>query len=170
MCQGKYCEKLCIHYFTILGNRQETQTANDFHWLPATTNTAPIYDSTDSTLPPSGDNSLGRGGTIAELMSTIHSSLDGKLSNVLTQLSGIENRMVPLKTRQTTLEQEVQHYSTSSSSPNGSNSSSNSGSCSMKRRRVTPVELQVTKLHMYSSTDATVCLFYHALESNSYCS
>jgi len=104
-------------------------------------------------------------------MSTIHSSLDGKLSNVLTQLSGIENRMVSLKTRQTTLEQEVRHYSTSSNSLNGSDSSSSSsGSCSMKRRRVTPVELQVTKLHMYSNTDATVCLFYHALESNSYCS
>jgi len=50
-------------------------------------------------------------------MSTIHSSLDGKLSNVLTQLSGIENRIVSLESRQTTLKQEVRHYSTSSSSP-----------------------------------------------------
>ena len=94
------------------------------HWLPATTNTTrtPIYDSTNSTLPPSDDNGdiLGRGGTIAELTSTIHSSLDGKLSNVLAQLSGIENRMVSLESRQTTLEQEVRHYSTSSSSLNGS--------------------------------------------------
>ena len=124
MCQGNYCKELCIHYFAILpgsvlplpGNRQESQTANDFLWRPATTNTTPIYDSTDSTLPPSDDNSdiLGKGGTIAELISTIHSSLDGKLSNVLTQLSGIENRMISLETRQTTLEQEVRHYSTSS--------------------------------------------------------
>ena len=166
MCQGKYCEKLYLHYFAIPVNRQET--ANDFDWRPATTiNPTPIYGSTNSTLPSSGDNSdiLGRGGKIAELISTIHSSLDGKLSNVMTQLSGIENRMVSLETRQMTLEQEVRHYTTSSSSPNGSDSSSSSSSSSStNRRRITPVELQVTKLRMYASRNTTLCVFYHALE------
>ena len=74
----------------------------------------------------------------------------------MTQLSGIENRMVSLETRQTTLEQEVRHYTTSSSSPNGSDSSSSSSST--KRRRITPVELQVIKLRMYASTDTTLCV------------
>lgn len=146
---------MMIHYFVLPVNRQET--VNDFRWRRATTtNTTPTYNSTGVILPPTDDNSdiLGRGGTVAELISTIHSSLDSKLSNVLTQLSGIENRMISLETRQTTLEQEVRHSSTSFSSPSGSDSSS-----SIKRRRVTPVELQVTGLCMQK----LLCVFYFVM-------
>ena len=60
---------------------------------------------------------------------------------MLTQLSGIETRIISLETRQTTLEQEVRYSSTLSSSPGGSDSSGSS----TKRKRVTPVELQVCR-------------------------
>ena len=97
------------------------------------------YNSDGVILPTPTDNSDFVGnGSIAELISTIHSSLDSKLSNVMTQLSGIENRIISLETRQTTLEEEVRHSSTLSSSPSGSDSSN-----TVKRKRVTPVELQV---------------------------
>ena len=56
---------------------------------------------------------IGTGlGTVAELVSTIHSSLDTKLNNVMEQLSGIANHMTSLETRQQTLEQEVRHSTT----------------------------------------------------------
>ena len=56
---------------------------------------------------------IGTGhGTVAELVSTIHSSLDTKLNNVMEQLSGIANHTTSLEMRQQTLEQEGQtfHY------------------------------------------------------------
>ena len=54
-----------------------------------------MYNSDGIILPTPTNNSdfVGNGG-IAELISAIHSSLDSKLSNVMTQLSGIENRII----------------------------------------------------------------------------
>ena len=106
--------------------------------VQATNNSAGVL------LPPSDtvDDELVATGTVAELVSTIHSSLDSKLNSVMQQLSGIENRMTSLETRQQTLEQEVRYSSTLSSSPGGSDTSG-----STKRKRVTPVELQVNGFH-----------------------
>ena len=118
---------------------------SDQFWQQGSQTVQATNNSAGAILPPSdtvNDDELVGTGTVAELVSTIHSSLDSKLNSVMQQSSGIENRMTSLETRQQTLEQEVRHSSTLSSSPGGSDTSG-----STKRKRVTPVELQVNGFH-----------------------
>ena len=97
-----------------------------------------MIQSTDYKQPNTIDDGKFIGtGTVAKLVSTMHSSLDSKLNNGMEQLYGIDNRMTSLETRQQTLEQEVRHSTTPSFSPGGWDTSGST------KKRVTPVELQV---------------------------
>ena len=80
-------------------------------------------------------------GEMAEFFASIHSSLGGKLDEVMNRLTGIESQMSSLQARQKSLEDEVRLVASSSSSPGSSGDTS-----SNKRKRLTPIDLQVILL------------------------
>ncbi len=74
--------------------------------------------------------------SIFGILSGLHSNLDTKLQTVCDKLSDIDSRMISLEVRQKTLESEMrQSVSSSSTSP--------ASDTSQKRKRVTPIALQV---------------------------
>ena len=77
---------------------------------------------------------------MAELVASIHSSLGGKLDAVMNHLTGIETQMTSLQVHQQSLEDELRHVTSSSSSPESS------GDTPSNKRKVTPVDLQVILL------------------------
>ena len=86
------------------------QSEDEIFWQPG--QTIPI--------PPSGEVFEHSSGEMAELVASIHSSLGGKLDAVMNRLTGIESQMTSLQARQQSLEDEVRHVTSSSSSPGSS--------------------------------------------------
>ena len=94
-------------------------------------------------------------GEVPELITTIHSSLGSQLQNVVGMLTGIEDRIKSLEARQKSLEDEVRHSTSLSSSP-GSDCQTTS-----RRKRATPAELQVHKVNVIS---ISVIIYVHRAE------
>ena len=84
-----------------------------------------------------GSHDEGRN-EVADLFHTFQNSLDSKLQTVCDKLSDIDSRITVIETRQKTLEEEVRQSVSSRSS-----AASPTSECDNRRKRVTPVVLQV---------------------------